>query len=137
VVGDFTDISFDNCNGLCSGDFIPEGDYDLAVQACTHQLDCYNRGGRMVAGKCAIGKCDVTDELCGSDSGPCPAIPMVTFPILQTCGRFPGNCRDEGFCQEGLEVCPPRTPASSSQACKEARRDQCTIDDCPDAVDPK
>ena len=41
----FTDISYDDCNALCSGEFIPEGDYDLAVQTCTHQLDCYNRGG--------------------------------------------------------------------------------------------
>lgn len=137
VVEEFINASYSNCDAICSGDarFESEEDYNSAVNACTHELACYNAGGRMIAGQCAFGKCDVTDELCGSDYGPCPAIPMVTFPILQTCERFPGNCREEAFCQPGLEICPAKTPVSSARACKEAKTNECTIDSCPVSKD--
>jgi hypothetical protein len=44
---------------------------------------------------------------------------------------LPGNCHDTPLCNEGLGVCPKKTPASSPNACKEARFNGCTIDSCP------
>jgi hypothetical protein len=132
VVEEFVDVTFSECDALCSGEYSPSSvdEYESAIARCTHQLACYNGGGQLIGGKCAYGKCDVTDEYCGSDFGACPPIANITFPILQTCKRFPGNCRDEKFCQEGLEICPARTPASGSRACREAKNNDCTIDSC-------
>ena len=89
----------------------------------------------MIGGKCAYGTCDVTDELCGGDYGVCPPVASVTFPILQVCERFPGNCRDEDFCQEGPRGLPGPHPASSTRACREAKSNDCTIDSCFDNED--
>ena len=84
----------------------------------------------MIDGKCAYGHCDVTDELCGGEYGVCPPISVITFPILQVCERFPDNCRDEKFCNESLGVCPTHLRVTSHAACKEAKRNSCTIEDC-------
>ncbi len=42
-----------------------------------------------------------------------------------------GNCHDAPLCNEALGVCPKKTPASSPNACREARGNSCTIDNCP------
>jgi len=127
VVSDFIERGFDECSELCS-----EGDTDSEfARDCTHQLWCYNRGGRIIDGNCAIGNCDITNEYCGSDFGPCPPVAVgQTFPVLQVCERFSNNCRRQEFCQPGLDVCPDRLPRSSSRACREARNNECTIDFC-------
>lgn len=131
VVGKFVDIEFSECNALCAGD-IDGSDEELAALAddCIDQLDCYNSGGELVNGRCAYGQCDVTEQLCGGDYGPCPPVTGVPIPLLQVCERFDGNCRDEEFCQEGIGVCPDRLPQTSGRACKEAKNNECTIDFC-------
>ncbi|MFN2426065.1 MAG: hypothetical protein ABR587_06420, partial [Candidatus Binatia bacterium] len=43
---------------------------------------------------------------------------------------LPGNCHDAPLCNEALGVCPKSTPASSPKACREARHNDCSIDDC-------
>ncbi|MFN2375262.1 MAG: hypothetical protein ABR538_01915, partial [Candidatus Binatia bacterium] len=126
VVTRFVDVEFSECNEACA-----EGGSDTAFgKACIQQLDCYNSGGRLVGNKCSYGTCDVTGELCGGGYGPCPPVASIPFPILQVCERYPDNCRDEEFCQEGLDICPERAPVSSGRACKEAKRNECTIDNC-------
>ncbi|MFN2376821.1 MAG: hypothetical protein ABR538_09805, partial [Candidatus Binatia bacterium] len=79
-----------------------------------------------------LGTCDVTREFCGDDHGPCPPVASVPIPLLQTCKRFADNCRDQEYCQPGLDLCPERVPAGNSRACREARRNSCTIDTCQD-----
>jgi hypothetical protein len=131
VVEKFIDVEFSECNALCAGDIEGSDDQlqELADE-CIEQLDCYNSGGRMVLGRCAVGTCDVTGQLCGGGYGPCPPFTQVSVTLLQVCERFDGNCRDEEFCQEGIGVCPERFPQTSGRACKEAKNNECTIDFC-------
>lgn len=128
VVRRFVDVDFSDCSDLCA-----EGALDSsAADYCIESLRCYNNGGEMKRGKCAYGTCDVSRDFCGGDYGTCPPIGVVGFPLLQVCERFSDNCRDERFCQEGLEVCPGRLPPSGRSACRDAKRNDCTIDDCFD-----
>jgi hypothetical protein len=129
VVDPFMELTFSECSDLCYYGSYSDSDRQL-IDSCTHQLECYNSGGRIINGNCALGHCNVTDALCGADYGVCPPVVLVTLPILQTCERFPNNCRDEAFCQEGLGVCPSSPSMTSHRACGEARRNSCTIDDC-------
>jgi hypothetical protein len=100
---------------------------DPTINDCIHELDCYNNGGEIIEGACVLGTCSVTGELCGADAGTCPDVNDVP----QECEDFPGNCHDAEFCQEAIDVCPDNVgPASSSRACREASRNDCTIDDC-------
>jgi hypothetical protein len=125
LIGGHTDVSFDECNSLCAGEDV--GDDGPTIRDCIGELDCYNNGGEIIEGDCALGNCSVSGELCGDDSGECPDIDAVP----QDCEAFPGNCHDAEFCQEDIDVCPDRVgPASSSKACKEARSNDCTIDSC-------
>jgi hypothetical protein len=126
VVDDFIQVSFSDCNALCAGD----NEVGVDIETCNDQLTCYNRGGRILAGRCAFGRCDVTGQLCGGDYGPCPPAGVVPITILQTCERFPDNCRDEDFCQPALDICPDRVKSSGSRACREAKSNECTIDFC-------
>jgi hypothetical protein len=131
VVTRFVDVTFSECDALCAGDAVVTADDEQTLaEACIQQLDCYNSGGQMVGGKCAIGQCEVTRQLCGADFGACPPVANIPIPLLQTCERFPGNCRDEEFCQEGINVCPDRNPNTSGKACREAKGNECTIDFC-------
>jgi hypothetical protein len=131
VLEKFVDVEFSECNSLCAGE-LEGGDEELSAlgQDCLEQLDCYNSGGRMILGRCAYGNCDVTGQLCGGGYGPCPPAAAVPVTLLQVCERFDGNCRDEEFCQEGINVCPDRLKATSGRACKEAKNNECTIDFC-------
>jgi hypothetical protein len=125
TVGTHTDVSFDECNALCAGEDV--GDDGPTIGDCIGDLDCYNNGGEITEGECALGTCSVTGELCGADAGACPLVNDVP----QGCDEFPGNCHDAEFCQEAIDVCPERLgPASSSKACREAKRNDCTIDEC-------
>jgi len=125
VMDDFLDVSFADCSDVCAGIPVMDGP---TMNECTHQLDCFNNGGRVVMGDCAYGTCDETAEYCGGDFGECP--PFANLP--QECVPLPGNCHDAVLCNEELGVCPKKTPASSSRACQEARKNECTIDECTD-----
>ena len=70
-----------------------------------------------------VGACSGDGELCDEDAD-CDQ----TDP--QTCDLFPNNCHDAEVCNEELGVCPKGGGAGSSGACKEARGNDCTIDDC-------
>ncbi len=132
IVSDFVDVSFSDCSALCAGEiaYTESSESENLADACIRQLDCYNSGGRVAAGKCAIGTCEVTGALCGGDYGPCAPVANIPVPILQSCKRFPGNCRDEDFCQEGLGICPDKLPRTNNRPCKEAKGNDCTIDFC-------
>jgi len=133
VVATYVDagFSYSECNDLCAGELeLNDEEYALLTSGCIDQLNCYNNGGTIVDGLCAYGKCDVTREPCGGDYGTCPPINVIGFPLLQVCERFADNCRDESFCAPALEVCPDRLPNSGTRACKEAKKNDCTIDDC-------
>jgi hypothetical protein len=133
VVSQFVDVSFSDCNELCE---IGDGS-SQAARRCAAQLDCYNSGGRFDDGKCSYGDCNITGELCGGDYGACPPVSLITHIVFQKCERFEGNCRDELFCNTGLDVprgCDENSSnhihVTSSDACKDAKDNDCTIDDC-------
>jgi len=132
VVAPFIDVSFSQCNALCAGNAMVSSDSNsnFVERNCTRQLACYNRGGRFLGGKCALGTCDITKEPCGGGFGPCPPFSVITFPLLQVCERYSGNCRDGEFCQPVLGICPDHRPVTSQAACKEAKNNSCTIDSC-------
>jgi len=132
VVRRFIEIDFSDCNSLCEGDIELSGTEGNSsfVNECIDQLKCYNNGGKVINGKCAYGRCDVTNEYCGGQYGTCPPIGVISFPILQVCERFGDNCRDERFCQEGLEVCPSSLSQTGGRPCRDAKRNDCTIDFC-------
>jgi hypothetical protein len=126
VVGEFISLPFSTCNQVCE-----EGldDEELAGE-CIRQLDCYNRGGQFFNDRCALGICNVTGQFCGAEYGACPPFASIPVVLLQTCERFPTNCRDEEFCQPALDICPERVAGGGSRACREAKRNDCTIDSC-------
>ena len=132
VLSRFVEVDFSSCNALCAGDSVltGEGGPQAFADDCIDQLKCYNNGGVIIRGKCAYGRCDVTKEYCGGQYGTCPPIGVISFPILQVCERLSDNCKDEKFCQEGLNVCPTNLGPSSSRACRDAKRNDCTIDSC-------
>jgi hypothetical protein len=128
IVDPFIDVSFSDCSALCGGTPVPEGP---TLAECRSQLACFNKGGRLVEGVCALGTCETDTEIvCGAASGPCPLIADVAQP----CIPFEGNCKDAELCSTDFEsdaqICPESTPASSPKICQTARKNQCTIDDC-------
>ena len=136
VIDDFVDVSFSACNSACAlsqGNSATESssNEDSFINTCTRELGCYNSGGRIIDGKCAYGNCDLTGKLCGGEYRTCPPLAVgVGIPTLQVCERFSDSCRNEPFCQEVLDICPSRLPVTSGDACKEARGNACTIDNC-------
>jgi hypothetical protein len=121
LVGQYDgDVSFDECNEVCEGN--PDAD-PPSVGDCIAALDCFNNGGHIVDGECGLGVCSDDGEVCDEDLD-CDQ----TDP--QTCELFPNNCHDAEVCNEELGVCPKSGPAGSSSACKAARSNSCTIDDC-------
>jgi hypothetical protein len=125
VVSPFIDVSFSECDAVCEN-----GGSTALVERCIEGLQCYNNGGRMVRGKCALGECNFSGKSCGADYGFCAPITVKLVTYLQSCERFAGNCRDGDFCQPTLDVCPSRTPSTGKPACKEAKTNTCTIDSC-------
>ena len=128
ILDRFVDVSFSDCNALCAGTPVVDGP---TLTECKQQLSCFNKGGRLVEGECALGTCETDTELsCGAAAGDCPLINDVEQP----CIPFEGNCADEELCSTDFEsdaqICPDRHPASSPKTCQIARKNQCTIDDC-------
>ncbi len=124
ITGKYIEVSWNDCSDLCAGN--PPAD-PPSIQQCISQLDCFNNGGQVIDGQCAKGTCEAQPELyCGGAFGSCPD--YLSAP--QACVRFPDNCHDQPLCNEGLGFCPNKTPASSSSACREARKNDCTIDSC-------
>jgi hypothetical protein len=124
TIDGLVEISFDECSALCAGDDVGG---EPTVTQCIRHLDCYNNGGEVINGTCAFGNCSITNELCGGGAGECDPVNEVS----QTCVEFPDNCHDAEFCNEDIGICPDSTgPASSSRACREARKNACTIESC-------
>jgi hypothetical protein len=127
ILSRFVDVSFTECNALCAGDPVEEGP---TIDECRSQLACFNRGGRLEEGECVTGTCEEDPEIfCRSDED-CPLV----NDLAQECVDFEDNCADERICSEELDsdaqICPTKRRASSVAACKEARQNECTIDDC-------
>lgn len=123
ITSQYMDVSFDDCSDVCAGIPVVDGP---TMKECTHELDCFNNGGLVVMGDCATGMCAETADYCGGDFGECP----LYMDEPQECVPLPGNCHSAALCNEDLGVCPKKTPASSSRACREAKGNDCTIDDC-------
>ncbi|HYB99068.1 MAG TPA: hypothetical protein VEC57_08010 [Candidatus Limnocylindrales bacterium] len=136
VLASAIDVSFDDCSDLCTTlheSFVngvaghDDDDDELTTGQCIQQLDCFNKGGRMIDGKCARGTCSEQEELfCGFQYPACPEIDGDD----QRCRRFEDSCASEDLCQEELGICPDNAKASSPEACREARNNDCTIDSC-------
>jgi hypothetical protein len=116
---------FSACSDLCAGTVDPNAP---TVNDCIGLLDCFNNGGQIESGQCATGTCQNQPSVfCGGDFGDCPLLNGLT----QACITFPGNCESAALCNHDINFCPASSPASSTDACKQARFDQCTIDSCP------
>ncbi|MFN2426803.1 MAG: hypothetical protein ABR587_10215 [Candidatus Binatia bacterium] len=128
VVEGLIDVTFSDCDALCAGDPVVDGP---TLGECVEQLGCFNGGGRIVDGECAKGTCEGDGvTYCGADFDGCPD--------EQDCVRFEDSCAGEAICSEDLDapaqICPKPGRASSPKTCKEARHNECTIDDCPEPV---
>lgn len=126
IVQTTVNVDFSECDQVCTGQ---AGPTSPSVQKCIEHLRCFNVGGTIVeGGECALGTCAAQPStFCGADFGACPLI----NDKHQSCRKFRGNCFKKPLCQEGLEICPDNTLRSSLDACKEALRNDCTIDSCP------
>lgn len=124
ILASFVDVKFTDCSALCAGD--PVGD-EPTLQDCKDQLGCFNGGGRWIDGECEKGTCEVDTDVYCSDDEDCPD--------EQACVVFEDACTREDLCSEDLtsaaKVCPKKGPASSPKICKDARKNDCTIDNCP------
>jgi hypothetical protein len=119
------DVSFSECNEACLT--ADGGEGQARANECTHALACFNRGGELVDGECATGTCETnTDVYCGSDFGQCPEIEGNP----QDCEKFEDTCRQSALCNPELGVCPDSLKATSRVACRQAKKDACTIDSC-------
>jgi hypothetical protein len=128
ITDDFVDVSWDECNSLCADDPVEDGP---TLQECKAQFGCFNAGGRIIDGECAKGTCEEDPETyCGSDFGDCPLV----LDEEQDCVPFEDSCARQPLCSEDLDaeatICPKPGAASSPKTCKEARHNECTIDDC-------
>jgi cysteine-rich repeat protein len=139
IVGRFTDVSFEECNSVCQDIPVPDGP---TIDECIEQLECFNEGGRVIDGDCALGTCeDDPEQLCGDDFEPCPDLDGDEEAEEDgdeeegdDCVPFEGNCADEKLCSEDLDaelqICPRRLRPVSQKICLDARRNTCTIDSC-------
>ncbi len=118
-------VSFSECNAAC---LTADGGEGEAIAAeCTHALSCFNKGGELIDGRCATGVCETdTDLSCGSDYGKCPEIEGSPQP----CVKFEDTCRQSAVCNPELGVCPDNLKATSKVACRQAKKDHCTIESC-------
>lgn len=129
ILARFVDVSFTECNALCTDGPVEEGP---TVGQCKKQLGCFNKGGRLEEGECALGTCASQPEIfCGAAWGACPDFEDAP----QECVAFEGNCADNSICNDGLDeapalICPESGRASSPKTCQEARKNSCTIDSC-------
>jgi len=116
---------FTACDEVCQGTAPQDAPSETE---CIQLLDCFNNGGEMFSGQCALGTCaDQPSIQCGGDFGACPDFNQAP----QACEPFPDNCHSQELCNENIGFCPDSTPATSEAACKEAQANSCTIDSCP------
>ena len=125
VVGRFVGVSFDACNQLCAGEPYPN---QPTAAECIRQLKCFNDGGRLVDGLCALGTCKDGQTLCGSEYGECAK--------SGGCHYFEDSCAATPMCSEPFgaraKICADDDASeSSADACQVARGNACTIDTCP------
>jgi hypothetical protein len=121
LMAPYFSVSYDECNEVCAG--TPDAD-PPTVNECIAALDCFNNGGHIIDGECGLGTCSDEGDACDEDAD------CDQSGDPQTCDLFPNNCHDAELCNEELGVCPKSGPAGSAGACKEARANDCTIDDC-------
>ncbi|HYC56291.1 MAG TPA: hypothetical protein VEL28_15250 [Candidatus Binatia bacterium] len=129
IIASSVGVSFEDCSELCSvmrESSVDGGQLAIATE-CIEQLDCFNKGGSIVAGRCARGTCSAdSDTFCGYDYPACPDIDGDD----QRCERFDGNCADADLCDSDLDLCSGNNRPSSTQACREARNNECTVESC-------
>jgi hypothetical protein len=130
ITDPFVDVSWNECNALCDGQDV--GEDGPTLQECKSQFACFNGGGQIIDGECATGTCaEDASQYCGGDFGDCPLLGAEE----QDCVRFADNCASQPLCSDdseaAAEICPKPGPASSPKTCREARHNDCTIDDCP------
>jgi hypothetical protein len=129
VLHRYVDVGYDDCNSLCAGEPRPGGP---SSAECVRQISCFNEGGRLVDGRCALGTCaNEPSRPCGREFGDCPA-PTGKGPVA--CERFADSCAIGELCNEGLDakatLCPTSLNSSSDVACSVARDNGCTLDGC-------
>ncbi|HXC50297.1 MAG TPA: hypothetical protein VN634_05380 [Candidatus Limnocylindrales bacterium] len=116
---------FSECSDVCEGTAAPGS---LSEGECIALLDCFNNGGTIISGQCATGTCASQPTInCGADFGACPLL----NGLPQACVPFEDNCHDQDLCNEDIGFCPDQGPASSTEGCRLAQSDTCTIDSCP------
>jgi cysteine-rich repeat protein len=134
ILAPLVDVSFSDCNALCEGSTIQGGP---TIEECIDQLECFNSGGRLVEGECATGTCESDpEELCGGDFGFCSADENgddADDDEEDECIGFDDNCADARLCQSSeaeVRLCGRRLVPRNNRVCKDARSNQCTIDEC-------
>jgi cysteine-rich repeat protein len=134
ILSRFTDVSYEDCNALCEGDTVPGGP---TIDQCIDQLECFNKGGQVIDGDCATGTCESDPEqLCGGDFGSCPGSDEDDDDgeeDEEECVAFDDNCADRRLCQNSdaeARLCGRRLVPRNQKVCRDARNNQCTIDEC-------
>lgn len=96
----------DSCSNLVPGfdecnDLCRRGASGRAVSMCIESIDCFNNGG-------------------------------VFDPDSKECVYLEGNCHEQPLCDSPIAgMCfDPPGPATSSRECRQAKANDCTIDDC-------
>lgn len=122
ILSRFADVSLEDCDALCAGQAVPGGP---TIDECIDQLECFNKGGQVVDGGCATGTCaSDPGELCGGDFDSCSE---------EECIDFDDSCAGARLCQASdaeVRLCGHKLVPRNQKVCREARRNQCTIDDC-------
>jgi cysteine-rich repeat protein len=138
ILSRLTEVSFTECNSICQDIPVPDGP---TIDECIEQLECFNEGGRVIDGECAAGTCeDDPEEFCGDDFEPCEdldgdeALEEDDEEVGDDCIPFDDSCAGEKLCTDDLEaelqICPRKLRPVSQKICRDARRNDCTIDSC-------
>jgi len=109
---------FDECNALCAGMNDGQVPHTVGIGRCMAALNCFNDGGRMIYGSCALGTCEGDKHTAAPDE-------IVCNPDDEEDQCGPGRkCEPFNHCDL------PQTSAGSPNACNAARQNTCTIDSC-------
>lgn len=118
--------TFATCNNTCLG--MPSG---MSLSDCISAIDCFNNGGSLMSnGLCAAGTCGGDGvTVCSSDDS-CLPDPVSGEPV--SCVGGASSCHDRPLVNTslGLNFEPPGS-AGSSRGCNDARKNSCTIFNCP------
>lgn len=119
---------FTNCNAVCPGGG------PSVVDQCITRLNCANHGGMydFATGICQTGRCSDNGAPCDEKS-----LSHCKNPTSATCKDTKRTCEDRPLVNEalGLDFSEPG-PAGSPKACRDARRNDCTIFTSSEATCP-